>query len=100
MPLLRLDNVSLAHGPRVLLDNVKLEIRREERVCLVGRNGEGKTSLMRLIAHEIAPDSGEVWVRQGMRNAYLAQEIALDSSDPVFDVVAGGLAELGRLLSE
>jgi ATP-binding cassette subfamily F protein uup len=100
MPLLRLDNVSLAYGPRVLLDNVKLEIRREERVCLVGRNGEGKTSLMRLIAGETAPDSGEVWVRQGMRIAYLAQEIALDSTDPVFDVVAGGLSELGRLISD
>jgi len=100
MPLLRLDNVSLAYGPRPLLENVKLEVRSGERVCLVGRNGEGKTSLMRLITGEVVPDSGSVWIRQGTRVAHLAQEVALDSTDCVFDVVAGGLAELGRLISQ
>lgn len=100
MPLLRLDNVSLAYGHRPLLEDVKLEIRRGERVCLVGRNGEGKSSLMCLVTGEIAPDDGSVWIRQGARIAHLAQEVALDSPDCVFDVVAGGLAELGRLLSQ
>jgi len=99
LPLLRLDNVSLAYGPRPLLDNVKLEIRRGERVCLVGRNGEGKSSLMSLLTGEAAPDEGVVWIRPGSRVAHLAQEISLDSRELVFDFVAGGLAELGRLLS-
>ena len=100
MPLLRLDSVSLAYGPRPLLEGVKLEVRRGERVCLVGRNGEGKTSLMRLIAGEIVPDDGSVWIRQGTRVAHLAQGVSLDSPDSVFDVVASGLAELGRLISQ
>jgi ATP-binding cassette subfamily F protein uup len=100
MPLLRLDKVSLAYGHRVLLDHVDLEIRRGERVCLLGRNGEGKSSLMRVINGEALPDEGSVWLRPGMRVAHLAQEVTLDSTDPVFDVVAAGLPELGRLISE
>jgi len=100
MPLIRLDNVSLAYGHRPLLDHVKLEIRRGEQLCLVGRNGEGKSSLLRLIAGEIKPDEGSVWIRQGTKIASLAQEIPLETTGDVFDVVAGGLADLGRLLSQ
>lgn len=100
MPLLRLDQVSLAYGHRPLLNHVRLEIRRGERVCLVGRNGEGKSSLMRIIGNETVPDDGSLWVRPGIRIAYLAQEVTLDGNDSVFDVVAGGLADLGRLLSQ
>jgi ATP-binding cassette subfamily F protein uup len=99
MPILRLDTVSLAYGHRPLLDKVKLEIRRGEQVCLVGRNGEGKSSLLRVIAGEVKPDEGTVWVRQGVRIASLAQEIPQETTGDVFDVVAGGLADLGRLLS-
>ena len=100
MPIIRLDTVSLAYGHRPLLDNVKLEIRRGEQLCLVGRNGEGKSSLLRVIAGEVKPDAGSVWVRQGVRIASLAQEIPLETTGDVFDVVAGGLADLGRLLSQ
>ncbi|MHB8348417.1 MAG: ATP-binding cassette domain-containing protein [Acidiferrobacterales bacterium] len=99
MPLLRLDKVALAFGHQPLLENVKLEIRRGERVCLLGRNGEGKSSLLRVVSGEIMPDDGSVWIRPGTRVAHLAQEIVLDSDDSVFDVVASGLAELGELLS-
>jgi ATP-binding cassette subfamily F protein uup len=100
MPLLRLDKLSLAFGHRALLDQVDLELRRGERVCLVGRNGEGKSSLLRVIAGEISPDDGERWVRPTVRIAHLAQEVALESDESVFDVVAGGLPEMGRLLSD
>jgi ATP-binding cassette subfamily F protein uup len=104
VPIIRLDNVSLAFGHRPLLDNVKLEIRRGEQLCLVGRNGEGKSSLLKLLAGEINPDTGSVWVRQGARIASLDQEIPYETtpgqSHDVFDVVAGGLADLGRLLSD
>ena len=100
MPLLRLDKVSLAYGHRALLDHVDVEIRRGERVCLVGRNGEGKSSLMRVISGEALADDGAVWLRPGTRIAHLAQEVTLDSTDSVFDVVAAGLPELGRLISE
>jgi ATP-binding cassette subfamily F protein uup len=100
MPLLRLDKVSLAFGHHTLLDHVDFEIRKGERICLVGRNGEGKSSMMRVITGEVAPDDGERWLRPTMRIAHLAQEISADSSDTVFDMVAGGLPELGRLIAD
>ena len=99
MPLLRLDKVSLAFGHRALLDQVDLELRRGERICLVGRNGEGKSSLLRVIAGEVAPDDGELWVRPAMQVAHLAQEVTLERNDSVFDVVAGGLPGMGQLLT-
>jgi len=100
MPLLRLNKVSLAFGHRALLDAADLEVFRGERVCLVGRNGEGKSSLMRLLSGEVVPDDGECWIRPAMRVAYLAQEIGMDSNDTVFDVVAAGLYGLGKLISD
>ncbi len=100
MPLLRLDKVSLAYGHRPLLENAQLEIRRGERVCLVGRNGEGKSSLIRLLSGEAVPDDGNIWIRPGTRIAHLAQEVSPDSDESVFDIVAGGLAGLGQLISQ
>ncbi len=100
MPLLRLDKVSLAYGHRPLLEQAKLEIRRGERVCLVGRNGEGKSSLIRLLSGEATPDDGSIWIRPGTRIAHLAQEVSPDSDESVFDIVAGGLARLGQLISQ
>ena len=75
MPIARLDKVSLSFGLKPLLDHVVLQIRKGERVCLLGRNGEGKSSLLQVIAREIVPDSGEVWIRPGARVASLAQEV-------------------------
>ena len=100
MPLLRLNKVSLAYGHRALLDAVDLELHRGERICLVGRNGEGKSSLLRILSGEVIPDDGEVWIRPAMRIAYLAQEVGMDSNDTVFDVVAAGLSGLGKLISD
>ncbi len=100
MTLLRLDKVSLAYGHHALLDAATLEIRAGERVCLVGRNGEGKTSLMRLITGEAMPDDGNIWICPGTRIAHLAQEAAFDGDAPVFEVVAGGLAALGETLAQ
>jgi ABC transport system ATP-binding/permease protein len=90
MPIARLDKVSLSFGLKPLLDNVSLQLRRGERVCLLGRNGEGKTSLLQLIARKILPDSGEVWVRPGARIASLAQEVSAGSDALVRDVVLSG----------
>ncbi len=100
MPLLRLDKISLAFGHHALLDEVDFEIHKGERICLVGRNGEGKSSLMRVINGEIKPDDGEVWLRPGMRIAHLAQEVSEDNDETVFDIVASGLPELGKLLAD
>jgi ATP-binding cassette subfamily F protein uup len=90
MPIVRLDNVSLSYGLKPLLDHVSLQFRKGERVCLLGRNGEGKSSLLQLITRQIAADSGEVWVRPGARVAALAQEVSAASDATVRDVVLGG----------
>ena len=90
MPTLRLDKVSLSFGLSPLLDRVDLQVRKGERVCLLGRNGEGKSSLLRLISRQISADSGEVWIRPGTRVAMLDQDVAADSDDSVLDVVRSG----------
>src|SRR5450631_782150 len=91
MPIIRLDKVSLSFGLKPLLDNVSLQLRRGERVCLLGRNGEGKSSLLQMIGKTLLPDSGEVWIRPGARVASLAQEVSSGSDAAVRDVVLGGV---------
>jgi len=91
MPIVRLEKVSLSFGLKPLLDDVSLQLRRSERVCLLGRNGEGKSSLLQLIAGKMLPDGGEVWVRPGARIASLAQEVSPASDARVRDVVLGGV---------
>ena len=90
MPIVRLDKVCLSFGLKPLLDHADLQIRRGERVCLLGRNGEGKSSLLQLITRQIVPDSGEVWVRPGSRVATLAQEVSPASDALVRSVVMSG----------
>ena len=99
MDLLRLDAVSLAYGPRVLLDGVDLVLRRGDRLGLLGRNGAGKTTLLRLIAGDLESDGGERWLRPGIRLARLAQTLPAALDESVYEVVAGGLAEVGELLA-
>src|SRR5215217_2543710 len=75
MAILSLRDVVLAFGGPRLLDGVDLQIERGERVCLLGRNGEGKSTLLRLVQGEIPPDEGEVIRQQGLLIARLAQEV-------------------------
>ena len=91
MPIARLDQVSLSFGLRPLLDHVDLQVRKGERLCLIGRNGEGKSSLLKLLTRTTAADSGEVWIRPGCRLAVLDQEVAADAHQSVRDVVASGV---------
>jgi ATP-binding cassette subfamily F protein uup len=96
--LLRFDDVSLAFGSRPLLDHVSLLVDEGERVCLVGRNGEGKSSLLRLVAALTTPDDGSVWSRPGARIAMLAQDLDAVADTRVRDIVEGGLpADAGEL---
>ncbi len=95
MPTVRLDKVSLSFGLKPLLDNASLQIRRGDRTCLIGRNGEGKSSLMQLITRGITPDHGEVWVRPGAKVATLAQEVSPSSETTVLDIVMGGVHSAG-----
>lgn len=98
MSLLTLQGIHLAFGLSALLDGVNLSLQRGDRVCVVGRNGEGKSTLLRLLAGEILPDSGEMTQRDGLITGYLTQEIPVIDERSVFDVVAGGLGEAGQWL--
>jgi ATP-binding cassette subfamily F protein uup len=99
MPLIQLQRVDFSVGGPLLLEHVDLTIDANERVCIVGRNGEGKSTLMKLIAGELHPDDGEVRVQSGVVVARMAQEVPQDTAGSVFDVVAEGLGDLGRLLA-
>lgn len=100
MPLLSIDNLSIAFGAEKLLDGASFQLDAGERVCLIGRNGTGKTTLLRLLAGELQPDGGEIWRQPSLRVATLAQELPADTTATVFEVVAGGLEGLGALLAE
>lgn len=98
--LITLDNVSLAFGLDVLLDQVKLQIASGERICLIGRNGAGKSSLMKIIEGIQSPDSGTIWRKPALRMARLAQELPQDTTLSVYEFVASGLPETGQLLAD
>ena len=100
MSLINLVDVDYSVGGPLLLEHSNLAIERGERIAVVGRNGEGKSTLLKLIAGEIRPDSGEVRVEGGVRVARLAQEVPHELSGEVFDVVAGALGHVGELLAE
>lgn len=93
MPLLGLLDIRLAFGGPHLLDGVNLQIDSGERVCLLGRNGTGKSSLMKVISGEIAPDQGEIFRQPGTHSARLPQNIPSCLSGSVHDVVATGRVE-------
>ncbi|RTZ73103.1 MAG: ABC transporter ATP-binding protein [Gammaproteobacteria bacterium] len=98
MSLITLQNISLSFGSPPLLDNLDLSIDQGERICLIGRNGEGKSTLMKLIAGELAADEGQVRKRDGVRIARLTQEVPRGYAGTVFELVADGLGELAGLV--
>jgi len=100
LALVSLQDVSLSFGGPLLLDKVTLHIEQGERVCLVGRNGTGKSTLLKIISGRLSPDSGEIITLRGLRTAVLEQEVPQDISGSVFDVVAGGLGGMVDLLRE
>ena len=95
MPLVSLDQVSLAYGHLPLLDAASVQIERGERISVIGRNGTGKSTLLQLVGGELAPDAGQVWTQPGLRIGRLAQDAPLQDDRPVFEVVSDGLAHLG-----
>jgi ABC transport system ATP-binding/permease protein len=97
MALITLDHVSIAHGYLSLLDNIVLQVEARERICIIGRNGTGKSTLLRILNGEQVPDSGSVYKQPDARTALLVQDAALLADQPVFDVVAEGLGGLGNL---
>ena len=96
MPLLSLDRVSLAYGHLPLLDDASVQIEPKERLCVIGRNGTGKSTLLQIVGGELAPDAGGVWTQPGLRIGRLAQDAPLQDARRVSDVVSEGLGDLGE----
>lgn len=90
MALLGLQNITVSFGERPLLDEVNFQIEEGERVCLMGRNGEGKSTLLRVISGEVPPQEGSIAVQKGARIAQLPQQVPPDIEGTVFNVVADG----------
>ena len=100
MSLLGLQDVSLAFGGPTLLSHADFIIERGERVCLLGRNGTGKSTLLKVLDGSLAPDSGTAVRLTGLSVTRLEQEIPDQVSGTIFDVVAAGLGATGALLSQ
>jgi ATP-binding cassette subfamily F protein uup len=99
MPLFTLDSVSVAFGHLPLLDRVAFQVDPGERVAVIGRNGTGKSTLLKIVAGAVAPDAGTVWRQPGVIVSRLEQDVPLATAKPVFDVVAEGLGALSEVVT-
>ncbi|MCG2608966.1 ATP-binding cassette domain-containing protein [Acinetobacter sp. SM34] len=97
MAYITLRDVQLAFGGPSLLDGANFTLERGERVCLIGRNGEGKSTLLKLIEGSLLPDRGEVSLQNGITISMLAQDVPMDSGK-VADIVADGAGEAAEVL--
>jgi ATP-binding cassette subfamily F protein uup len=100
MAVISLSNAQLAFGHVALLDHAEFSIETAERVGLIGRNGTGKSSLLKTIAGKFKLDDGLLVMQQGIKIAYVEQEPQFDPDQSVFDAVASGLGEMPALLQE
>ena len=100
MALISMQEVSWGVGRPYLLDRVNGNIEKGERVGLLGRNGAGKSSLLRLISGQILPDAGKIARQQGIRVAALEQEVPWGFEGTIFEVVARGQGKTGEALAE
>ncbi len=94
MALISLENVSLGFGGPRLFDGINLQIEQGEWLGLLGRNGMGKSTLLKLVNGDINPQDGSVSRQQNLRTAYLPQEVPAGIVGKVFDIVADGLERL------
>ncbi|MDQ6958687.1 MAG: ATP-binding cassette domain-containing protein [Mariprofundaceae bacterium] len=100
MPVMTLNHIAKAFGPQVLLDDVSLTINRGVRIGLIGRNGEGKSTLLKIMTGQMEHDDGTITLRGGTRVAYLPQAPHFEAGQSVFHVVAGGLGDVARALED
>jgi ATP-binding cassette subfamily F protein uup len=99
MALLGMQDISIAFGGPPILDGARFAIERGERVCLLGRNGAGKSTIMKLLDGTLRPDDGDIVRQSGMTVARLEQDVPVTIEGSTYDVVAEGLGEAGRLLA-
>lgn len=100
MSLLTLRNISLSFGLAPLLEQANLVVEEKQRICIIGRNGAGKSSLLKIIHRQLKPDTGEVISGDTLRIAKLQQDIPTDLTGTVYDLVAKGLGDIGEVLAE
>ncbi|MGA9165733.1 MAG: ATP-binding cassette domain-containing protein [Thiobacillus sp.] len=100
MPLLTFDRLELAYGHHPLLDGASLVVDAGERIGLIGRNGTGKSSLLKIIAGINPPDAGDVWRKPALKLAYVPQEPQFQPGHTVFEAVAEGVGAAQRLLAD
>lgn len=98
MQLISLKNISLNFGTHIVLDQVDLDISKGQRICLIGRNGTGKSSLLKVIEGKVTPDDGEIIVHNNARVASMIQEVPSDIAGSISDVILQGLGDLGNKL--
>ena len=99
MPLFRASQLQHSIGRQIVFDHAEFQLDAGERVCLLGRNGSGKSTLLRVVEGSLTADAGELWRQPGIRIARMEQTLDIDTEGAtVFDLVAGGLASLGRHL--
>ena len=100
MPYITLDKAALAFGHVALLNKIDFQLDEGERVGLIGRNGGGKSSLLKVLAGQALLDDGTVWRQPTARICYVSQEPVLDAAATVFDAVAAGLGELQQIIKD
>lgn len=98
MALISAEKLSLNYGPHIIFDAINFSIDAGERICLLGRNGEGKSTLLKLLAHEIEPDDGLVRYQDGVRVTRLTQEVPDATSDTVFQYIGHAFGDKAELI--
>ncbi len=99
MSIVSFNNVSLLVANNQLLDQANLQIKAQDRVALVGRNGAGKSSLLKLLQGELVADGGQINQVSALRIASLSQEVPLSGNESVYQVLMNGLGEVGFVLT-
>ncbi|HIM57740.1 MAG TPA: ATP-binding cassette domain-containing protein, partial [Gammaproteobacteria bacterium] len=100
MPLITLDNISLSFSDKPILNGVSSTIHKGDKIALIGRNGEGKSTFMRILASTIEPDDGKLKIKNGIKISYLEQTPPEDIDKSLFNIVAEGLGEIGLILTQ
>ena len=99
MPLITLDNISLRFAEKVILDEINATIHKGDKIGLIGRNGEGKSTFLKLLAGLISADDGDLKIQNRTTISYLEQQPPEDNSDTLFNIVAHGLGDTGKILA-
>jgi len=98
MALINVSNINIAFGGPLILDSVTLDVQKGQRICILGRNGTGKSTLLKVIAGVLLPDSGTIVKEPGLRIAYLPQEVPDELCGTVEDIVIAGAGKAGEML--